>query len=832
MTEAPVQDIDNAKVTEFLSFPPERQLSILKKMPPELKDKFKAAVTSRKDILAKQATKYPTKAEGGNPGGATAGSIARETAIGALEPFTLENLSGMVKQGGSVVSDLLTGQGFRGIKTANEMAKGILEAPIKPVGEIYSGLKEGDYNRVAHGAGGAISQTVPAVAGMAEAAGVEVPTIADLRETASKLNIPEKLQARANVNRLPVPSADLPTWGKRAAVYAAGEAFGVPHLAEAAIGLDFARRWQPYRNLKAAALEKAGQVLDIRKSPIGGNSSIPEPEATPIETVAARRSSTSADAAEEAARIRSIPPLPREPLAETPIKTEYKPPPGADDYPGKGTDPNDPGWLQGVDTKPPAAPSEPIPFTGEVATSDTAPNWKKIEDALAPSGNAAKRASQTMDAQGNPTPFGKKLVAIVPEIAKATKATAPEALMTGYGRVTQALNEIENQVPEGTTVDTVPITGSLFELSQEYMDRGLPDEAKKIDKIREQWTENKVPWGEFLARKRSFFQNHNLRSAPMKRAYGILMEASSRVSPELSEANANYSTVRRALDNANVDVNTGRRISEVGKAPSKASSVPMSERGTPPKSKPAVPKEPAAPVKTPAEARELLHEPQPAMLGENTEEAMTKAAAGRRPELLKEGQEFDQTRLVESPLFQGRGGPQRFLGTDDRAEEPVSTPKTPRSASENAAVGHAIANPEELEQLAVGDMKQFAKSVDDVRTGIRAGEGRMSQTEAQKLNVYGKETEEIADKESSRVGRSLGVKEGSPLSKFEESPKQLKAAIDKGSGKLYERIKKAFIDATIVERQSFFRSKQGTSFSGPMARQLSLEEIRKRFPRP
>ncbi len=48
------------------------------------------------------------------------------------------------------------------------------------------------------------------------------------------------------------------------------------------------------------------------------------------------------------------------------------------------------------------------------------------------------------------------------------------------------------------------------------------------------------------------------------------------------------------------------------------------------------------------------------------EERLTEIAAGRRPEQLKEGQTFDQDRLVNSELFGGRGGPQGFLGTDER----------------------------------------------------------------------------------------------------------------------------------------------------------------------
>lgn len=56
-------------------------------------------------------------------------------------------------------------------------------------------------------------------------------------------------------------------------------------------------------------------------------------------------------------------------------------------------------------------------------------------------------------------------------------------------------------------------------------------------------------------------------------------------------------------------------------------------------------------------------------LGQTPQEAATLLGRGRRPELLKEGKQFDQERLVGSELFQGRGGPQQFLGTDPRAPQ-------------------------------------------------------------------------------------------------------------------------------------------------------------------
>lgn len=48
-------------------------------------------------------------------------------------------------------------------------------------------------------------------------------------------------------------------------------------------------------------------------------------------------------------------------------------------------------------------------------------------------------------------------------------------------------------------------------------------------------------------------------------------------------------------------------------------------------------------------------------LGENAEEAQRLLYAGRRPELLKEGRTFDETRLEASPLFANAGRQGRLL---------------------------------------------------------------------------------------------------------------------------------------------------------------------------
>lgn len=86
----------------------------------------------------------------------TVGTRAREAAIGALSPFDLRNVPGMVSTAGSALFEALTGKGSA---KGQEMIKAAVMAPIEPLKDLASG----DPDRMAHGAGGFLSQTVPAV---------------------------------------------------------------------------------------------------------------------------------------------------------------------------------------------------------------------------------------------------------------------------------------------------------------------------------------------------------------------------------------------------------------------------------------------------------------------------------------------------------------------------------------------------------------------------------------------------------------------------------------------------------------------------------------------
>jgi hypothetical protein len=93
----------------------------------------------------------------------TIGTRAREAAIGVLEPFDLHNVPGLVQAVGGLLHDALSGNVMATLEKTAGLAKGIVSAPIEPVKNIVEGLAEGDTNRAAYGAGGFLSQTVPAV---------------------------------------------------------------------------------------------------------------------------------------------------------------------------------------------------------------------------------------------------------------------------------------------------------------------------------------------------------------------------------------------------------------------------------------------------------------------------------------------------------------------------------------------------------------------------------------------------------------------------------------------------------------------------------------------
>ena len=149
----------------------------------------------------------------------------------------------------------------------------------------------------------------------------------------------------------------------------------------------------------------------------------------------------------------------------------------------------------------------------------------------------------------------------------------------------------------------------------------------------------------------------------------------------------------------------------------------------------------------------LLYFPEgktPPLLATTTRDARKMAAAGRRLELLKEGKEFDEERLVKSPLFGGRGGRQKLLG-----ENPAPTARMVADA-------------------------RLMEMRDIFRSGITETTGRL---------IY-----RGGDQAGSRdvVGRLGGVKDSFPeLAHEKAGPQAIAKAIERGRGVVYDRVRDA-----------------------------------------
>jgi hypothetical protein len=439
----------------------------------------------------------------------------------------------------NTIKGLATSFGSAAGREAQALRQGNLPAAAQSAGEgavAFTGLAEG--TRAAWNA----ADIIP----MPRANGTPL-SVGQLRRALSKYGVPEALEERAAANRVPMKG---PGFNRIGSIYAMGRLAGQPEIAEGLIAADFARRWQPYRNAKARAMEFAAKHFDDPNA---------EPPA-PRETNITRGPEHSvAFPSEEPPPVREVA---VEPRTEHQIKFPNEEPPPVRETPK----------TEQVEHE----------IQGQLSSGGTVtPNYASLEQKIAPSGDIAKRAVQAVDEFGKPTPFARDLVRLVPELVDASKgADADAAMMQGYRRVLQGLNEAEDRVPEGTTVDVIPIESGLHQMAIDYAKQGLHTLAQKMEDLAQEWGtgSGKRSWGDFLNKKRAFFKNNNLRSSPMRQAYNLLMQATARVAPELSEANANYSTLRRALDNANIDVNTGRRISKVGKEPKGTTA--MSERGT------------------------------------------------------------------------------------------------------------------------------------------------------------------------------------------------------------------------------------------------------------
>ena len=96
---------------------------------------------------------------------------AREAAISVLEPFTASALASTAGTLGRTAYDISTRPADpKSLGELRDLAVGIAKTPIQPLVNLEEGFRTGDYDRMAYGAGGFLSQTVPAVAGIVDPA--------------------------------------------------------------------------------------------------------------------------------------------------------------------------------------------------------------------------------------------------------------------------------------------------------------------------------------------------------------------------------------------------------------------------------------------------------------------------------------------------------------------------------------------------------------------------------------------------------------------------------------------------------------------------------------
>lgn len=189
---------------------------------------------------------------------------------------------------------------------------------------------------------------------------------------------------------------------------------------------------------------------------------------------------------------------------------------------------------------------------------ETAADLGQVERAIGPSGRGAKR-SVLYNAP--------KLIEEVPEVKGLGGAEFDSALMKGFRRIEGEVNTAEAAVPRSVNIKKAPLIEKFKKIAADYRAAGRESSAGKIDGVIEKWDAlpDRIPWETFVKMKRGFFGDGGVNSMPLRRAYGPLIEVSSTISDDLAKANRSYSVARQALDDAQIDIRTGRRIMDVAK---------------------------------------------------------------------------------------------------------------------------------------------------------------------------------------------------------------------------------------------------------------------------
>lgn len=184
-----------------------------------------------------------------------------------------------------------------------------------------------------------------------------------------------------------------------------------------------------------------------------------------------------------------------------------------------------------------------------------------IEQQIAPSGDKAKARTLKKTAPA---------LAQDPTLVNASPSTFDTELVNRFKNAEARVDAAHKSVPSNTVVPQDSITNALGDLHELYRENGNIPAATAIGKEWNFWAdkEPQIKWDDFMAGKRRLGEAMKTNPA-LRRAYGILMQASENADPTglVKPANAEYSLVKRALEDAKIDPSTGRRISAVGTPP-------------------------------------------------------------------------------------------------------------------------------------------------------------------------------------------------------------------------------------------------------------------------
>ncbi len=161
-----------------------------------------------------------------------------------------------------------------------------------------------------------------------------------------------------------------------------------------------------------------------------------------------------------------------------------------------------------------------------------------------------------------------ELLKVAPELKGVPAGPNFNAKLYGaFQRVGHELNATEAGIPDKTQVPTGSAVEQLKTLESKYLDTNQPSAVRAIDKVKSFLADRPtIGWKDFIQAKRAFFNEINLSSAPGREAYQVFKKLSNDVSPELGDLNQKYYTMKSAMENAAMDIKTGEKIRNIGKA--------------------------------------------------------------------------------------------------------------------------------------------------------------------------------------------------------------------------------------------------------------------------